>query len=81
MMEAICKRCKWLRETTTPDEETKAHYMACGWPLPALPNITLATSIRFDAGSEHQRWITRKILNEKGDLLLDCPAFEQKQSA
>jgi hypothetical protein len=78
MSEAICKKCKWLRETESSNEEAKASYMACGWPLPALPNVMLATSIRHDSDSEPQRWITKKIIDELGHLLSECQAFEPK---
>ena len=77
MTEAICKRCRHLRETTVA--AGREHYMACGWPVPALPAVMLGVSVRHDAESEAQRWITRKLLNEQGEKLAECLTFSQKE--
>ena len=73
---AICNRCRHLRESTGSDE-VRTFYMACGWPLPAVPRVMNWPPL---VGSEAGRLITRAALKDRSPwpgYLDTCPTFEE----
>lgn len=71
MKRAICHDCRHLRETTC--EAGRAHYMACGFPLPADVPPWLRHAYAA-SGTEAQRLLTRWQLDEAG-IPAQCDGF------